>query len=200
MFYSLTGPLVYEDGNTVAVDCNGIAFQCTVSMNTLKQLGKLGETVTLYTYLNVKQDGVDLFGFSDKAEQQTFLMLTSVSGVGPKAAISILSELDPAKLALCVASGDYKTITRAQGVGPKVAQRVVLELKDKKSKTLDSEAIADSFVAASQSTVGNTNAAEAVSALVALGYSQSQASVAVGKCDMTQPVGNIIKQALKLMM
>ena len=90
MFYRLTGTLCYADATTVAVDCNGIAFQCQVSMNTWKQLADEGETVTLYTYLNVKQDGVDLFGFYHKEELETFKLLISVSGVGPKAALSIL--------------------------------------------------------------------------------------------------------------
>lgn len=198
MFYSLTGKLVHEDANTVAISCNGIAFQCLVSMNTLKAIsGQTGE-VTLYTYLNVKQDGVDLMGFHSKDELQTFKLLISVSGVGPKAALAILSELEPAQLAMAIASGDHKTIQRAQGVGPKAAQRVVLELKDKMAKEFSSETLADTFQAASKpGIVGNTGAAEAVSALVALGYSQSEASIAVGKVDPTLPTERIITQALK---
>ena len=198
MFYSLTGKLVHEDANSVAISCNGIAFLCQVSMNTLKAIGGSKEDVTVYTYLNVKQDGVDLIGFHNQQELDTFKMLISVSGVGPKAALSILSELEPAQLAMAVASGDHKAIQRAQGVGPKAAQRVVLELKDKLAKSLSSEEIANNFAAASKpSNVGNTNAAEAVSALVALGYSQSEASVAVGKVDPTLPTDKIITLALK---
>ena len=131
MIYSITGELVYADPNMAAVNVNGIAFQCDISLNTFQHLGSNGSTVTLYTYMNFKQDGVDLLGFYDRSEVDAFKMLTGVSGVGPKAALAILSEMDPAKLTLAIAAGDYKAITRAKGVGPKAAQRIVLELKDK---------------------------------------------------------------------
>lgn len=198
MIYSVTGELVYSDPNMAAVDVNGIAFQCDISLNTFQHLGSVGSTVTLYTYMNFKQDGVDLLGFYDRAEKDAFQMLTSVSGVGPKAALAVLSEMDPAKLTLAIAAGDYKAITRAKGVGPKAAQRIVLELKDKVSKNLDSGSAADTFVAAAAtSTAAGSNAADAVGALVMLGYSQSEAAVAVGKLDQTLSTEDLIKQALK---
>ena len=196
MFYRLTGTLCYTDTNTVAMDCNGIAFQCQVSMNTLKELAEEGSTVTLYTYLNVKQDGVELYGFHDKAELHTFKLLTAVSGVGPKAALSILSVLDPTALAVAVSAGDSKAIQQAQGVGKKVADRVLLELKDK----LQSEGAA-SFPSAGQKAVAvgspNTEAAVAIAALVQMGYSQSEATVAVSHTDQTLPAEKMITQALK---
>lgn len=196
MFYRLTGTLCYADTSTVAVDCNGIAFQCQVSMNTRRQLAEEGQTVTLYTYLNVKQDGVDLFGFYQKEELETFKLLISVSGVGPKAALSILSVLDPSQLALAVATGDTKAIQQAQGVGKKVADRVALELKDK-LKMDGSGATSQGSVTAAVAPENGTQAAEAIAALVQLGYNQSEASIAVSKVDQTLPAGKIISLALK---
>ncbi len=196
MFYRLTGTLCYADTTTVAVDCNGIALQCQVSMNTRKQLAEEGQTVTLYTYLNVKQDGVDLFGFYQKEELETFKLLISVSGVGPKAALSILSVLDPSQLALAVATGDTKAIQQAQGVGKKVADRVALELKDK-LKMDGSGATSQGSVTAAVAPGNGTQAAEAIAALVQLGYNQSEASIAVSKVDQTLPAGKIISLALK---
>lgn len=199
MFYSLTGELVYSDPNTAAINVNGIAFQCLISLNTLQKLGPVGSTETLYTYMNFKQDGVDLLGFHDKSELDAFKMLIGVSGVGPKAALAVLSEMDPAKLTLAIAAGDYKAITRAKGVGPKAAQRIVLELKDKVAKNLDGGSASDTFTAAASAAAatGTSNAADAVGALVMLGYSQSEAAVAVGKLDQTLTTEELIKQALK---
>ncbi|MBQ6444859.1 MAG: Holliday junction branch migration protein RuvA [Clostridia bacterium] len=198
MIYSITGELVYADPNMAAVNVNGIAFQCDISLNTFQHLGSNGSTVTLYTYMNFKQDGVDLLGFYDRSEVDAFKMLTGVSGVGPKAALAILSEMDPAKLTLAIAAGDYKAITRAKGVGPKAAQRIVLELKDKVAKGLEGGNASDTFVAAAAATAaGNSNAADAVGALVMLGYSQSEAAIAVGKLDQTLSTEELIKQALK---
>lgn len=196
MFYSLTGELVFSDSTSAAVNCNGIAFLCKVSMNTLKKLGPEGSKVTLYTYLSLRQDGMDLYGFYDREEKDFFIMLTSVSGVGPKAAMSILSALEPSQLALSIASGDYKALTRAQGVGPKVAQRVVLELKDKVAKGLEGTDQTGTL-SAGTSSVSSTSVSEAISALVMLGYSQAEASRAVAKVDPTLKTEQILKLALK---
>lgn len=198
MIYSLTGTLIHTDTTTAVVECGGVGFKCLTTLNTLKQLGPTGGKVTLYTYLNVREDALDLFGFFGQTELDCFKLLISVSGVGPKAALSILSELSPERLALCVATGDSKSITRAQGVGPKLAQRVVLELKDKLAKGLP-----DQFSSPELEAAGAANqagpAAEAVSALVMLGYAQSEASVAVGKLDSSLSVEELIKQALKML-
>ncbi len=202
MLYSITGELVYADNNMVAVSCSGVAFQCNVTFNTLRKLGPIGTTVTLYTYLNVKEDALDLYGFYEQAEVDAFKMLISVSGVGPKAGLSILSELDPSQLMLCIATGDAKAITKAQGVGPKVAQRVVLELKDKVTKGMTAVSAGEDFKAAASvsANVGNSNVSEAVSALVMLGYSQSEAAIAVGKADPSLSTEQLIKVALKNLM
>lgn len=196
MFYSITGRVVYLDTQSVALETGAVAFKCSTTLTTLKKIGEKGSTVTLYTYLNVREDALDLFGFYTEQELECFKLLISVSGVGPKAALAILSELTPDKLALCLATGDSKSITRAQGVGPKLAQRVVLELKDKLAKGLELPADSPEIQAAGLA-AADGNASEAVSALVMLGYSQSEAAVAVSKLDNTLPVEDLIKQALK---
>ena len=196
MFYSITGRVVHRDTQFVALETGGVAFQCSTTLSTLKTIGEKGSTATLYTYLNVREDALDLFGFATEQELECFKLLISVSGVGPKAALSILSELTPDKLALCLATGDSKSITRAQGVGPKLAQRVVLELKDKLAKGLELPADSPEIQAAGLA-AADGNAAEAVSALTMLGYSQSEAAMAVSKLDGDLPVEVLIKQALK---
>lgn len=198
MFYSITGIVVYTDASSVALDCHGVAFKCFTTMNTLRQIGKKGESATLYTYLNVKEDALDLFGFSTEEELECFKILISVSGVGPKAGLAILSELTPEKLALSIATGDSKAITRAQGVGPKLAQRIALELKDKLAKGLELSVTSPEIEAAGLAASGG-NQAEAVSALTMLGYGQSEAAVAVAKLDETLSVEELIRQALKLL-
>ena len=188
--------MVHRDTQSVALETGGVAFQCSTTLSTLKTIGEKGSTATLYTYLNVREDALDLFGFATEQELECFKLLISVSGVGPKAALAILSELTPDRLALCLATGDSKSITRAQGVGPKLAQRVVLELKDKLAKGLELPADSPEIQAAGLA-AADGNAAEAVSALTMLGYSQSEAAMAVSKLDGDLPVEALIKQALK---
>jgi Holliday junction DNA helicase RuvA len=147
----------------------------------------------LYTYLNVREDALDLFGFADERELGCFKLLISVSGVGPKAALSILSESTPEKFALYVASSDSKALTRAPGIGAKIAQRIILELKDKVSGEQAALGFSDIPVSAS----GNVE--DAVSALSVLGYSRSEASLAAAKVDGTLSVEEIIRQALRLL-
>lgn len=193
MFYSLTGSVVFTDESSVAVSCSGVAFRCYTSFNTLCKIGSTGETVTLYTYLSVREDALDLFGFADTAELDCFKILIGVSGVGPKAALAILSRLTPDKLSQAVASGDVKAITAAQGVGPKIAQRIIVELKDKLAP-FASGSSAVSFSDVSIPNAGSGN--DAVDALMSLGYSRSQASLAVGKLDQSLPLDEMIKKAL----
>lgn len=195
MFYSLTGTVVFKDISSVAVDCNGVAFLMSVTQTTLSKLPREGEAATLFTHLNVREDAMDLYGFADKWELDCFRLLTTVSGVGPKAALSILSALTPDRLAVAIASGDVKAITSAQGVGAKIAQRVVLELKGKLGDiAADSAAMGDA-AAAGKAAVGYAGE-EAVEALVQFGYSRSEASVAVGRLDPSLSTQELIKQAL----
>lgn len=194
MIHSLRGKLIYTDTSTAVVECGGVGFKCNTSLNTLRQLASVGSDVFLLTYMNVREDAIDLFGFYDQSELEMFKLITSVSGVGPKLALSILSEFEPDKLTLFIASGDSKSITRASGVGAKLAQRIVLELKDKigaASFTGSDE------VAAVASSAKNASVNEAVEALVSLGYSQSEAALALSKLDAALPVETLIKEGLK---
>ena len=159
MFYSITGTVVHTDESSVALSCGGVAFRCFTSFNTLRKIASTGETVTLYTYLAVREDALDLFGFADTAELDCFKILIGVSGVGPKACLAILSQITPYKLALAVASGDVKAITAAQGVGPKIAQRIITEIKDKLAPFATGAAAfsATAFVSPSSYSVASTD-------------------------------------------
>ena len=198
MFYSLTGKVVYTDESSVALSCSGVAFRCYTSFNTLCKIGSTGEEVTLYTYLSVREDALDLFGFAEPSELDCFKILISVSGVGPKAAIAILSRLTPDKLSQAVACGDVKAITAAQGIGPKIAQRIIVELKDKLAPFAAAVSAASVGVPVNATVSSCSN--DAVEALISLGYSRSQASLAVGKLDTELPVDELIKKALASLM
>ncbi|MBQ5970652.1 MAG: Holliday junction branch migration protein RuvA [Clostridia bacterium] len=197
MFYSLTGTVIFTDLSSVAVSCGGVGFHCQTTAFTLRDCEK-GQEVTLFTHLNVREDALELFGFSTQYELTWFRYLIGVTGVGPKAALAILSVLPPEKLALVISSGDVKAITRAQGVGPKIAQRVILELKDKAKTVMSGVDIGPSFESvAAVNELPNTG--EAIAALSMLGYSQTEASVAVSKLDPALPTQDLIRQALKLL-
>ena len=192
MFYSLTGKIVKKTLSGFAIECGGVAFWCQASELTLASLEQ-GKNATVFTHLNVREDALDLFAFESEAELEWFRLLTTVSGVGPKAALAILSLYVPDKLALCISAGDYRAITKASGVGPKLAQRVVNELKDKVG-TVSGESAELSAV---DSVSSSDSKSEAVAALTMLGYTQTDASVAVSKLDASLPVEDIIKLALK---
>ncbi|MCR5523011.1 MAG: Holliday junction branch migration protein RuvA [Clostridia bacterium] len=195
MFYSLTGEIVCMEENAVALDCGGVAFYLTTTSNTLRNCGKTGDRVTLFTYLSVREDALDLFGFADKSELDCFKLLIGITGVGPKAAIAILSVLTPDMLAVAVAGDDTKAITAAQGVGGKIASRIVLELKGKLDMFAASSGAADSISAIKKA--GLSYAGEdAVNALVMLGYSRSEAGIAVGRLDGNLSTQEMIKKAL----
>lgn len=194
MFYSITGELVYSDTKIAAVSCSGVAYKCFVSFATSSQLPKIGGEVTLFTHLCVREDALDLYGFATQGELATFEMVTGVSGVGPKVGLAILSSMSPDEFSLAVAAGDHKTITRAPGVGPKLAQRIVLELKDKigayAAGILDTESLGSSQ--------GGLDMADAIAALQSLGYTRSEAAMAIGKLDPSLPLEDKIKKGLAL--
>ncbi len=199
MFYSLTGKIIHTGEQTVAISCGGVGFKCFTTRNSLSKLSLNNSDVTVFTHLNVREDALDLFGFATEEELEAFKMLIGVSGVGPKAALAILSELSPDAFAVAVASGDSKAITAANGVGPKLAQRVIMELKDKIANV---SFISDesSAVSSAVNTANNmSNTSEAIAALTALGYSQTEASVAVSKLSPSLSVEELIKGALKNM-
>lgn len=197
MLYSVRGKLIAIESNAAVVECGGVGYMCQTTMNTLKAV-KLNTEVTLYTYLNVREDAVDLFGFATKAELETFKNLISVSGVGPKAGLAVLSELSPEQVAMAIASDDLKTITRAQGIGKKIAQRIVLELKDKLAKAAKEDS---SFAQVAQNSVNVStgNVPKAIEALGVLGYSPSDVSPVLATLDGALPVEQLISLTLKQM-
>lgn len=196
MFYCIRGTLIVKDLTFCAVDCDGVAFKCYTSANTLQDIGGVGTNVTLFTYLSVKEDALDLFGFSSERELEFFKLLISVSGVGPKAALSILSSFDIDSLSIIIANNDSKAITRANGIGPKIAQRIVLELKNKMKIDEMSTDVSGSQSSAAPVT---SKANEAVSALEFLGYSRQEAAKAVREVDGNLSVEDIIKSALSIL-
>ncbi len=197
MLYSVRGKLIAIESNAAVVECGGVGYMCQTTMNTLKTV-KLNTEVMLYTYLNVREDAVDLFGFATKAELETFKNLISVSGVGPKAGLAVLSELSPEQVAMAIASDDLKTITRAQGIGKKIAQRIVLELKDKLAKAAKEDS---TFAQTAQNSVNVSmgNVPKAIEALGVLGYSPSDVSPVLATLDSTLPVEQLISLTLKQM-
>lgn len=198
MIYSLKGKVIYTDLTSVVIECSGVGFRCFTSATSLMDVDP-GEETTLYTYMAVKEDAIDLYGFSTEFELDWFKNLISVTGVGPKAALAILSALTPDRLILSISASDAKAITKAQGVGNKIAQRVILELKDKaKTSATSSNELSNDFGGLDEVASGD-NTSEAVAALTMLGYSQTDAAVAVNKLDRTLPVEQLIKQALKLL-
>ena len=192
MIYSLKGVISVIEQNLAVVECAGVGYACRTTANTLATLN-VDKEAKLYTYMAVREDAVELFGFADLQELNCFKMLISVSGVGPKAAISILSGMTPQAFALCVASGDSKSLTAAPGIGKKIADRIVLELKDKIAKENLSEK-GDSKV----SVVVTSNAiSEAISALMVLGYSNAEATKAIAGMPADSTTDALIKAGLK---
>ena len=199
MIYSVKGTLIHKEATLAVVECGGVGLKCFTTMNTQRALPAVGEAVMLYTHLSVKEDAMDLFGFSTQSELSCFKMLTGVSGVGPKVALSILSALAPEQVALAVASGDYKVLTRASGVGGKLAQRIALELRDKVNKmAAPAEGLPTGAVMGGIPSAAG-NAAEAINALSVLGYAPADVAGAVAKLDSSLPVEELIRLTLKSM-
>ncbi len=200
MLYSVKGELIHLEPKMAVVCCGGVGFRLQITMNTARQLPPIGSEAMLYTVMNVREDAMELFGFADQQELNSFKLLTGISGVGPKVGLSILSELTPERVALAVVSGDYKALTKAAGVGPKLAQRIVLELKDKVGAGLTASAAMDGVDLPAAVTVSaSSNASQAVDALTVLGFTASEASAAVGKLDSAQSVEVLVKEALKML-
>ena len=184
--------------NLVVVECGGVGFKCMTTLGTQRQLPAEGSEVQLFTHLNVREDAMDLFGFYTKTELNCFRMLTAVSGVGPKVGLAILSELTPEQVAMAVACGDSKSLSRASGVGPKLAQRIALELKDKVKK-MDAAGAADLSAAPGGVPSAAGNAANAVNALAVLGYAPAEAAAVVARFDSSLPTEELIRLSLKAM-
>lgn len=199
MIYSLRGKLILKETGFAVVECGGVGYGCRTSLSTVSRLGGIGSEVTLYTHLAVREDAVELFGFADMQELNCFRLLISVSGVGPKAAVSILSDITPEQFALIVASGDSKTLTRTKGIGAKTAQRIVLELKDKiSSDDLGGSLTLEKNSASFPSADGISSVGEAMEALVVLGYSQSEVAPVLKKLDPSMSSQGLIRETLRI--
>lgn len=199
MIYSITGLLRQVAPTYCVIEACGVGYQCSASTYTLSSLPGRGQEVTLLTHLWVKEDGMELFGFSTEQEKHCFRLLIGVSGVGPRVALAILSDAAPDRLMLSIAAGDAKALTRAQGVGAKLAQRIILELRDK----VTDKDIGSSFgeeqgtIAALGESAKNTAKSEAISALVALGYGQTDAAAVIAPMEESLAVDELIRRALK---
>lgn len=195
MIYSVRGTLILMESGIAVVECSGVGYRVQTAVSTQKKL-KLNSEVMLYTYMVVREDAMELFGFASKSELSAFKMLIAITGVGPKVALAILSELSPEQIAMAVSSGDSKTLTRASGVGPKLAQRIVLELKDKIKGVSDTPG----FDPGKGSVITDTgNVSKAVAALGVLGYSAADVTPVLSRLDPTMSVEAMIAATLKQM-
>jgi Holliday junction DNA helicase RuvA len=202
LIYCLTGEILYIDAlsNSAVIDCAGVGYKLTVTGSTLSYLSACpkNEKVRVFTYMAVREDAVELFGFRSPEELSTFKILISVSGVGPKAAIAILTVLSPEALAMAISSGDVKAICAAQGVGKRIAERIVLELKDKLAKNLpdfDTGSAATPAVSAAKGSM-----ADARDALLVLGYTRGEVEAALKGVDKNMETEDIIRSALGRLM
>ena len=196
MFYYVSGTVAEIGPNLAVIDCGGVGYACATTNYTISRLKK-GERAKLFTYLHVREEIFELFGFSSQQELSSFKMLIGVSGVGPKAALAILSSTTPNNLALSIVTGDEKALTAAPGIGKKIAQRIILELKDKLAKEQTSFSSDGSVPVIAAG--GANKAGEASAALAVLGYGTPEIAAALKGVDMEQPLEEIIRQALKKM-
>lgn len=199
MFYYLNGTVAEIAAGLAVIDCGGVGYACATTNYTLSQLKK-GERARLYTYLHVREDIFELYGFASQQELNSFKMLIGVSGVGPKAALAILSATTPQNLALSIVTEDEKALTAAQGIGKKIAQRIILELKDKLAKEQSSFTVQGGGSGAAPMPLGGSKSGEAAAALAVLGYGSQEISMVLKGIDMDAlPLEEIIRQALKKM-
>ena len=197
MIYCLTGKIVKKSMNAVVLSCGGVGYYAQCPASVAGALPGVGREATIYTVMSVTENDVSLYGFATEEQQACFEMLTAVSGVGPKVGLAILSVMEPERVALAISAGDHKAFKAASGVGPKLAQRIVLELKDKVAKGFVDGISREDGAGAAAQTPAAQSSSQAIAALVSLGYSQSEAALAVSKIDATLPVEEIIKLALR---
>ena len=197
MIYCLTGKIVKKSMSAVVLSCGGVGYYAQCPASVAGALPGVGKEATLYTVMSVTENDVSLYGFATEEQQACFEMLTAVSGVGPKVGLAILSVMEPQRVALAISAGDHKAFKAANGVGPKLAQRIVLELKDKVAKGFVDGISLEDVAGAASGEPATQSASQAIAALVSLGYSQSEAALAISKIDATLPVEEIIKLALR---
>ena len=199
MYYYVSGQVAHVEPYLAVIDCGGVGYACRTTAYTISQIKK-GDRAKLFTYLSVREDAMDLYGFATQEELKLFQQLISVSGVGPKAALGILSSSSPANLAMSIITGDEKSLTAAQGVGKKIAQRVILELKDKLAKGQTVSASGENITMDAVTIIPQNKLSEASAALAVLGYSQAEINVALKGVDVDgQPLEQVIRMALKNM-
>ena len=199
MFYYLSGTVTHIEPYLAVIDCGGVGYACRTTSYTLSALKK-GDKGKLFTHLNVREDAMELYGFATQEELNLFQQLISVSGVGPKAALSILSASTPANLALSIITGDEKALTCAQGIGKKIAQRIILELKDKMARESAATGLDFSGGTAVSGPAFTNKATEAAQALAVLGYTSAEVAQALKGVDVeTLSLEEIIRQCLKKM-
>lgn len=199
MIYSIQGTVAEKGEDFVVVQSGDIAYYLNTTLITIAEISETVGKITFYTYLNVREDAMELYGFASKEEKEWFQMLITVSGVGPKAGLAILSTLTPDNLSLSILNEDVKSLSTCKGIGPKTAKRIVLELKDKVAK-MDISSVSlsgNSGSAYQQAGNLNSNFGEATSALMALGYSQLEASQAIRGADRDTDTETLIKLGLK---
>ena len=197
MIYYVSGKVSILEPNLAVIDCGGVGYGCHVTAYTAASL-KLNQEARLYITESIREDAYDLFGFSTREEQRCYQLLTSVNGVGPKAAMSILSAGGPQNFTLAVMTGDEKMLTAAQGVGKKIAQRIILELKDKVGGSgMELDFSGGPAVAAAP--VSSNATALATAALQELGYSSAEISAALKGCDPKATTEEMVRYALKQM-
>ena len=200
MYYYVSGTVAHIEPYLAVIDCGGVGYACRTTSYTLSQIKK-GDKAKLFTCLSVREDAMDLYGFASQEELKLFQQLISVSGVGPKAALAILSSTSPANLAMSIITGDEKSLTAAPGVGKKIAQRVILELKDKLAKGQTVSGSGESVAGPAVTIIPQNKMSEASAALAVLGYSQAEINVALRGIDMEgQSLEQVIRLALKNMM
>ena len=197
MIYCLTGKIVKKSMSAVVLSCGGVGYYAQCPASVAGALPGVGQETTLYTVMSVTENDVSLYGFATEEQQACFEMLTAVSGVGPKVGLAILSVMEPQRVALAISAGDHKAFKAANGVGPKLAQRIVLELKDKVAKGFVDGISLEDVAGAASGEPASQSSAQAIAALVSVGYSQSEAALAISKIDATLPVEEIIKLALR---
>ena len=199
MYYYVSGSVAHVEPYLAVIDCGGVGYACRTTAYTLSQIKK-GEKAKLFTYLSVREDAMDLYGFASQEELKLFQQLISVSGVGPKAALGILSSSSPANLAMNIITGNEKALTAAPGVGKRIAQRVILELKDKLAKGQSINAAGESYGGTGVTVIPENKLSEATAALAVLGYSQGEINLALKGVDLDGlSLEQVIKQALKKM-
>lgn len=198
MYYSITGKVIFYEEGRLVVECGGVGYDLSVSNNTLAKLGKTGAQATVFTYLHVQEDALRLFGFYGKEEKAMFEKLISISGVGPKLALQILSGVDLATLAISIVGGDVKALAQIKGIGKKTAERIILELREK----VDAQSVGDfgdlSKYGGEGALKTDEVSAEAIMALVSLGFNKTDAIKAVAASrDKTDKVESLIMIALR---